>query len=286
MIVKSCVYNFESDKPVPLNNTIYIPAENDETDNAANAAELKKREEQQRRDAEEKRIQKAVEDRVRVALEQSRAQSDAYANDIIAQAQAKANALTADAKAATKTVLEKAAVESAAMKEQAKKDGYKEGFDKGSAEAKVKCEKYVEAAAKFIAEINSSKETYYISHEALLREAVFEMVKKITLAELDRDDKMIERIIVNAAKQFRNSDYIKISLLEGEVSKEFTSDAEFINKLIAFIPEIEVEYLNPGEAEKGTVILDNDKEIIDASVPTQLEFLREIIKNTRGEQKQ
>jgi hypothetical protein len=109
------------------------------------------------------------------------------------------------------------------------------------------------------------------------------MVRKITLNELITDDRFVERVIANAAKSFRNSDYIKISVLEGEVSKEFVSDAEFVNKLIPFIPEIEVEYLNPDEAEPGTIILDNDTEIIEASVPTQLEFLKEIIRNTRGE---
>lgn len=283
MIVKSRIYNFETDRPVTINNEVYIPTEGaTEVDEVA-LAEARKRDEQQRREQEENRIQSIVDERVRKALEQSKAQIDAYANDITQRATAQAEGIKADAKQTTIAVLEKATKEADAIKEQAKQQGYKEGFEKGNSEATAKCEKYVDASAKFLAEINAKKEAYYMSHEALLKETVFDMVKKITLAELDSDDKMIERIIVNASKSFRNSDYIKISLLEGDVSREFVSDAEFINKLIPFVPEIEIEYLNPEEAEKGTVILDNDKEIIDASVPTQLEFLKEIIKNQRGE---
>ena len=37
------------------------------------------------------------------------------------------------------------------------------------------------------------------------------------------------------------------------------------------------------DAEEGTVIVDNGSEIVDAGVPTQLEFLKEIMRTTRGE---
>lgn len=278
-VVKSVIYSYDSQKPVTIDNKIIVP----EPESEVNTEEDIRLAEKRRKQAEEERFRKAVDDEVQRILAQSKAQADAYRDKIIAEAQAEAQAISSDAKATTKTVLEKAANEAAVMKEQAKRDGYKDGFEKGYAEARAKCERYVEAAAKFIAEINSKKEAYYISHEEQLKETLFEMVRKITLNELKNDDKFVERVIANAAKSFRNSDYIKISVLEGEVSKEFVSDAEFVNKLIPFIPEIEVEYLNPDEAEPGTIILDNDTEIIDASVPTQLEFLKEIIRNTRGE---
>jgi flagellar assembly protein FliH len=278
-VVKSVIYSYDSQKPVTIDNKIIVP----EPESEVNTEEDIRLAEKRRKQAEEERFRKAVDDEVQRILAQSKAQADAYRDKIIAEAQAEAQAISSDAKATTKTVLEKAANEAAVMKEQAKRDGYKDGFEKGYAEARAKCERYVEAAAKFIAEINSKKEAYYISHEEQLKETLFEMVRKITLNELITDDRFVERVIANAAKSFRNSDYIKISVLEGEVSKEFVSDAEFVNKLIPFIPEIEVEYLNPDEAEPGTIILDNDTEIIDASVPTQLEFLKEIIRNTRGE---
>ena len=107
------------------------------------------------------------------------------------------------------------------------------------------------------------------------------MVEKVTKEELKTDPKVIERIIADAAKSFRNSDYIKISLAEGQVSRELKSDEKLIKQLIPYIPDIDVEILP--DAEEGTVILDNNEEISDASVPTQLEFLKEILRNTRGE---
>ena len=281
-VVKSVVYNFDSEKPVTIDNKIVVPVPETIQD-VDDAGEIMRLEEQQKKRAEEEKFKKKVDDEIRRVLAENKAQADAYREKIISDAREEAKAISSEAKSATKAVLEKAAKESAAMKEQAKRDGYTDGYEKGSADAKAKCERYVEAAAKFMAEINSKKEAYYISHETQLRDTLFEMVKKITLNELKTDDRFVERVIANAAKGFRNSDYVKISLLEGEVSSEFTSDAEFVNKIIPFIPEIEIEYLNPEEAEPGTIILDNDTEIIEASVPTQLDFLKEIIKNTRSE---
>ena len=117
--------------------------------------------------------------------------------------------------------------------------------------------------------------------EEELKETLFCMVEKVTKEELKTDPKVIERIIADAAKSFRNSDYIKISLAEGQVSRELKSDEKLIKQLIPYIPDIDVEILP--DAEEGTVILDNNEEISDASVPTQLEFLKEILRNTRGE---
>ena len=53
-----------------------------------------------------------------------------------------------------------------------------------------------------------------------------------------------------------------------------------IRSIAGNIPNVEIEVLH--DAEEGTVILDNDSEIIDASVPTQLEFLREIMNSRKG----
>ena len=44
-----------------------------------------------------------------------------------------------------------------------------------------------------------------------------------------------------------------------------------------------MEELDPLDAPPGTVILDNGSEIIDASIPTQLDFLKEIMKSAHGD---
>ena len=282
-IVRSYQTAYEMGEPVAIDNTVYIPTEDEETGEVISAEEMRRREEQkaaEQKAAEEYRINTEVDKRLRVALAERSAQLEKERAEIIEQAKKEAAAITADTKAATMAVMEKAQNECLVLKEQAKSEGYSEGFAQGKAESLEKYKRYIDASGKLLSEINSRKEAYYISNEDEMRTAVFEMVKKITRAELVADPEIIDGIIAEAAKNFRNSDYIKVTLAEDEITEKFRTDEKLIKEIIPFVPEIEIEF--DDEAEEGTIILDNGSEIVDAGIPTQLEFLREILDNTRG----
>ncbi len=282
-IVRSYQTAYEMGEPVAIDNTVYIPTEDEETGEVISAEEMRRREEQkaaEQKAAEEYRINTEVDKRLRVALAERSAQLEKERAEIIEQAKKEAAAITADTKAATMAVMEKAQNECLVLKEQAKSEGYSEGFAQGKEESLEKYKRYIDASGKLLSEINSRKEAYYISNEDEMRTAVFEMVKKITRAELVADPEIIEGIIAEAAKNFRNSDYIKVTLAEDEITEKFRTDEKLIKEIIPFVPEIEIEF--DDEAEEGTIILDNGSEIVDAGIPTQLEFLREILDNTRG----
>ena len=106
------------------------------------------------------------------------------------------------------------------------------------------------------------------------------MVKKIIHSELASNPEVIENIVSDAAKNFRNSDYLKITLAEEEITEKFRTDKKLLSDVIPYISEIELEF--DSDAEEGTIILDNGSEIVDAGIPTQLEFLKEILDNTRN----
>ncbi|MDE6600395.1 MAG: hypothetical protein K2K34_09995, partial [Oscillospiraceae bacterium] len=201
--------------------------------------------------------------------------------EILEQGRYEAASISAKAKADTMAIMEKAQRECAMLKEQAKKEGFNEGFEDGRKESLEKYSKYIDASGRLLSEINSRKEAYYISSEEEMRTTVFELVNKIVRTELRTNPKVIEGIIAEAAKNFRNSDYIKITLAEDGITERFKTDEKLIKDIIPFIPEVEIEF--DEDAEEGTVIEDNGSEIVDAGVPTQLEFLKEILRTTRGE---
>ena len=271
-------YDYGGQEPVVIDNTVYIPQENDDDNNFVSEEELRKKHLEEKA-AEEKRFNDAVNAEVRRIIEMRSAELEQHRINILDAANKAAKATAEDAKKTTAAVLERASKECAILKEKAKAEGFKEGFDEGKKQSMEKCSKYIDASAQLLSDINAHKDAYYISNEKELRETLFLMVQKITKAELKTDPDVIERIIADAAKGFRNSDYIKISLADGEVSREIKTDEKLIKKLIPYIPDIDVEILP--DAEEGTVILDNNEEIVDASVPTQLDFLKEILKNTR-----
>lgn len=268
-------------EPVKIDNTVILPGDENDEQEQCSREEL---EQQKQREAaaKEAEFRAAVDRQVAAAVEDYRVRTENARREIIEKAQLEAKSIAEDARTATAAVIEKANKECAILKEKAKAEGFKEGYDEGKKQSLEKCSKYVDAAAQLLSDINSHKEAYFLDNENEMRETMCEMLEKITGEELKVNPKVIESIIETAAKSFRNSDYIKISLAQGEVSKEIKTDAKLIKQLIPYIKDIEIEILP--DAEEGTVILDNGEEILDASVPTQLDFLKEILRNTRGEE--
>lgn len=284
-IVKSKVYNFDSSKLVPVGEQEQkkpepVPEEEIPEPTPEEIAAKQEAERAKRLEDEAKRFNEAVIKRSDEIISAKKKKMDEDYERIITAGRNSADKMIEDAKSKTRAVFAAADEECDRLREKSRKEGFEAGFEAGKEEALKKCEKYLETAGALLSEINSKKEAYYISHEYELCETVLDMVRKITLSEIKTDPEVIDRIAANAAKSFRNSDYVKISVAQGEASRSFVTDKEFVKSLIPFIPEIEVEELDPLDAPPGTVVLDNGSEIIDASIPTQLEFLKEIMKNS------
>lgn len=283
-IVKGYGYGFAPNygigEPVKIDNTVYVPGEDEETGEFVSAEEQRRRAEEEKA-AEEKRFRESVDAEISrimtersAALEQERVQ-------IIEKAKGEAANINAEAKASSMSLMEKTKKECIMLKEQAKKEGYNDGFGEGKEQSLDKYKKCIDAAGKLLSEINARKEAYYISNEEELRETVFALVNKIVRTELKTNPKVIESIMAEAAKNFRNSDYLKITLAEDSITERFRTDEKLLKDIIPFIPEIELEL--DSDAEEGTVIEDDGSQIVDAGVPTQLEFLKEVLKNSRGD---
>lgn len=280
-VVKSSRVITSEDK-ISIDNTVCIPIDVilNQTDTELTAEQLFEK----RIEAETEKIRREAERKTAEGIEAARREIMAGAakerDIILSTAKYEAAKLNDEARAA----LKKAELDSVAIKEAAERTGYSEGYASGMSEGKSdalsRCEKYVDAAAELLSDINARKEAYYISHEEEMKDCVMEMVRRITLSELKTDKDVILGIIRQAAKPFKNSDYLKISLSDGEIQREIVSDAELVSACVSGIKHIELEILP--SAEDGTIILDNDSEILDASVPTQLDFLKEILNSSKG----
>lgn len=267
-------------EPVVIDNRVFIPTEDEETGEAISPEEQRRIEDEERAERE-RRIKEEVDARVAQILNDRSEALERERTRIIEDARNEAASITADAKAATMAVIDKANKECVKIKEIARQEGHTQGFAEGKEESLDKYKKYIDAAGNLLSEINARKEAYYISNEEDLRTTVFEVAQKVVHAELKASPEVIENILADAAKNFRNSDYIKIILREEEMTERFKTDEKLINKIIPFIPDIEIVF--DEDTEEGTIVLDNGSEIVDASIPTQLDFLKEILNNTRGE---
>ena len=123
-------------EPVKIDNTIIVPE--DETEEELSEEEIA-RKRQAEKEAEEKRFRDAVDSEVNRIIEARRNEIEQERARIIDAARAAAKGMTDDAKAATAAVLERANKECAILKEKAKAEGFKEGFDEGKRQSLEKC---------------------------------------------------------------------------------------------------------------------------------------------------
>lgn len=273
-VVKSSLV-FRDGDTVHINNTIHIPPAPDPDPENMDEAQLLAK---QKAD-EAKKVEEKIASEVQRRSDALRTQIDVDNRQMLQNIETSKISIIKNATKEAAAIVAKAHEDALLIKEKAQKSGKEEGFVSGKLEALKQCDKYVQTAAQFLAGINSKKDAYFISMEDEILDTVIEMVKKITLLELKTDSDAIFRILKQASRAFRNDDYLKISFANGDVSQDIITDIDFIKSVVGNIKDIDVEILP--DAETGTVILDNGSEIIDASVPTQIDLLKEILNNSR-----
>lgn len=250
---------------VSINNTVVIKEKPSDADVPSD----------EKLNPEEEKIRTEVENRIASLKTQlSEKQKQAFE-----EIEYQKSVIIKDAMKDAEKIRKDASTETLIEKETVKEQAYKDGFMQGIKDAKAQEDKYLRAAATLIAELNKSKDALYIQNENDLLDLAFEMSRKIIGKEAECDKDFVFDIAKQAAKSFRNSDYVKISLSGKDVSQSVTCDEKVIKKIAGNIPDVEIEVLS--DAEKGTVILDNGKEIVDASVPTQLNLLKEIMDSSK-----
>lgn len=172
-------------------------------------------------------------------------------------------------------IINQARNEAIVIKEEARQSGYSQGYEEGRQAAYNDLASEFAAVRQIIEQLNSEREAIYIQNENDLIDLAYDMAKKITLSEIKTDKSIIFEIVKQACKTFRNSDRVKISLAKCDMEQSVVTDEKLIKRIAGNIPEVEIELLQ--DAQSGTVILDDDEEIVDASVPTQLDFLKEVL---------
>lgn len=154
-----------------------------------------------------------------------------------------------------------------------------EGFEQGQKDGREAClaagRDILEEARSYAERINSEKEQLFADYEKEIYDTVIAIAKKVTLDSItSKDSAAVKRLIKKAAKEFRNSERIKITLSENGANEELTADYEYLKELCGGIQYVDVELLP--EAEPGTVIVDNGSEIVDAGIQTQLRMIQEL----------
>ncbi len=162
--------------------------------------------------------------------------------------------------------------------------GYDEGFRSGSEEGKriyaQKAEELGQEVKACIEDVQVKKDKALDVYMDDLKDVAMAVGEKIVMTSLKSDSRVVEKMIVAATDKLRKSTWAKIYVGTGkDAGADIKADPGFLKELEHLSDNVKIIVMEG--AEPGTCIVERPEEIIDVSVGTQLENIREIMNNAR-----
>lgn len=155
------------------------------------------------------------------------------------------------------------------------RDGQQKGEEDGYVQGLKKCRETLLDLKKLCEDIEKERNELMAENRRAIFDMSMEIAQKITMTMLSQKDKSaLQRMISAAAKQFRNAKHIKVTLSKLDLSEDVEADFKLFEKCFSPTSQVEFEVLEG--AEKGTLMLETESEILDAGVSTQLKMIEEL----------
>lgn len=198
------------------------------------------------------------------------------AREIIAEAQEQAKQLLADAR-------EQADI----LRQKAFRDGHEEGRQEGHMEAYEEQRRLLDEeirqlqtdAADVIKSVSIEKMKLLEQYVDDLKRISLAVAEKIIQTSLQSSGDIVKRMILAATDKITKKQWAKIYITKCNTSISMDVDTEFLDAMSKLSDNIKIITMDNGE--EGTCIIELPDEIIDASVSTQLENIKDILNNVR-----
>lgn len=195
--------------------------------------------------------------------------------EVILEAKRRADGIVKNAEAEAQDIVNDAESKRDDVFIKARAEGFEQGKKDGKALLLSEGKGVLDEAREFSDRINEQKIKLFEQYEKEIYDTVMEIANKVTLNSMSvKDGTAAKKLIKQAAKDFRNSQVIRITLDENEATTELSGDYEYLKQLCGGLAHVEVELLANGDP--GTVIVDNGEEITDAGIMTQLKMIKEL----------
>lgn len=199
------------------------------------------------------------------------------ANEIISEAEKKAEQILADARG-----------QADILRQKAFRDGYEEGCQNGTRDAYEEQRKLLDQeirqlqtnAADVIESVSIEKAKLLEQYVDDLKRISLAVAEKIIQTSLQSSGDIVKRMILAATDKITKKRWAKIYITKCNASVSMEVDAEFMEALAHLSDSIKIITMDNGE--EGTCIIELPDEIIDASVGTQLENIKDILNNVRA----
>ena len=199
------------------------------------------------------------------------------ANEIISEAEKKAEQILTDARG-----------QADILRQKAFRDGYEEGCQTGTRDAYEEQRKLLDQeirqlqtnAADVIQSVSIEKTKLLEQYVDDLKRISLAVAEKIIQTSLQSSGDIVKRMILAATDKITKKQWAKIYITKCDTGISMDVDTEFLDAMSKLSDNIKIITMDNGE--EGTCIIELPDEIIDASVSTQLENIKDILNNVRG----
>jgi flagellar assembly protein FliH len=121
----------------------------------------------------------------------------------------------------------------------------------------------------------NEKQKIIAKYEAELTGLSIDIAEKIIRNEIDTKDNVVAGIIRSVISDYRNVEWIKVYISDKDDVIAVQADKDLINDLKEISKDVKIEVL--AKLEKGSAIVETEDGIVEASIDTQLNNLREMV---------
>lgn len=190
-----------------------------------------------------------------------------------------------------KEILDEARQQAEKIRQEAAEEGRKEGYESGREEGRRQAyeeheiafrkeeESFKKGIASYIKQMDYAKEKILEEHLEELKDISLAVAEKIVRISLKNSSEIIKRMILEATDKLKRTAWVKIYVGREEAGMELRGDREFLAELAQLSDNVKIIMME--EAEEGTCIIEMPNEIIDASIATQIENVKDILNNAR-----
>lgn len=169
--------------------------------------------------------------------------------------------------------------------EQGYKEGYNEGYEKGYVEAYEKGLKEVSHECdRLLCEIQAGMELFKEEKKKLeeknlegMKTLSLSIAEKVIAMNLESQSDVIKQMIISALDNSKSTQWVKIYISGFDSQRYFEIEKELLESIRHISEFVKVEVVDGAEA--GTCIIEMPDKIIDASVTTQIDNIKNMLDN-------
>jgi len=171
--------------------------------------------------------------------------------------------------------------------EEGRREGYKAGFEEGRAQAETELQDEIRnQLADFHADmkqalqsVDTAKENCLKTYLDELKNCAIAVGEKVIYISLKSSGEVIKQMIISATEKLKKTAWVKIYIDKYDYDMMMEADAGVVDELSSLSDNI--KFIVMDKETSGSCIIEMPDEIVDVSVNTQLENIKDILENVR-----